>query len=402
MKRKQDGIIEIHYLSHIHWKYEMEDSMRKIILSILMITLLVTLTGCNKGKNNNEDNSVDITPTTQPIVTLPPEVTPGEEEIEGSVGEEETFTLEDYFPMEADTEYVYEGEGNEYASYRRFIDYIDVANKKLQTRTNNGGTETVRVIQIKDGRLSVIYLVNESYYRANFMEQEAADDAEVLLMEPFVQGTQWTLSDGRKRSISGVKVPVSTKYGSFDTLEVTTEGEDSTSKDYYAAGVGLVKSVFLTEGMEVTSTLSSVNKSAVLKQPITLFYPDADEKIYAHQTELDMKTGTEVSSVLEEVMKKVPPKDTYLPLISANTKLNNIALEDGTVVHVDFSSEFVTGMNAGAGYELLILQGVTNTLGNYYGASKVLITVDGKPYESGHILMKEDEVLEVDMKKVIQ
>lgn len=376
--------------------------MRKIILSMIMITLLVTLAGCNKGKNNNEDNSVDISPTTQPIVTLPPEVTPGEEEIEESVGEEEIFTLEDYFPLEADTEYIYEGEGNEFASYRRFIDYIDVENKKLQTRTNNGGTETVRVLQIKDGTLSVIYLENESYNRVDFMDKEAGTDAEVLLMEPLTKGTQWILSDGRKRSISEENVTVDTPYGSFEALEVVTESEDSTTKDYYAVGVGLVKSLFLSEGMEVSSTLSAVNKSAVLSQPITLFYPDADEKIYPKQTELKLTTGAKVLSVLEEAMKKEPPKDSYLPLISQNTKLNSLVLEEGNDVHVDFSKEFVSEMNAGAGYELLILQSVTNTLGNYYGTTKVRITLEGKPYESGHILMKEDETLEVDMKNVVQ
>jgi hypothetical protein len=59
-------------------------------------------------------------------------------------------------------------------------------------------------------------------------------------------------------------------------------------------------------------------------------------------------------------------------------------------------------MNAGAGYELLILQSITNTLGNYYGAQKVYITMEGKPYESGHILMKKGETFKVNMDKVIR
>ncbi len=376
--------------------------MRKISLLIIIIVLLVTITGCKKEKNVAENNGEGLTPTTQPIVTLPPEVSPGEEEIEESAGEENVITLEDYYPLEADTEYVYEGEGNEYASYRRFIDYIDTKNKKIQTRTNNGGTETVRVIQIKDGAISVIYLVNESYSRVNFMTQEATDNTEILLMEPLKKGTTWQLKDGRTRYISAEKVPVNTPYGSFETLEVTTESEDSTTKDYYAAGVGLVKSLFQSEGLEISSTLSTVNKDAVLTQPFTLYYPDADEKIYPDQTELTMKTGTEVLSVLQEAMKTEPLKASYLPLMSRNTRINSLTMEENNVLHVDFSPEFVTEMNAGAGYELLILQSVTNTLGNYYGTSKVLITLEGKPYESGHILMNEGELLEVNMENVVE
>ncbi len=376
--------------------------MRKLILSIIMILLLAAFTGCNKDKNIDKNGDGDLSPTTPPIVTLTPEVSPGEEEIEDSVGEEEVYTLEDFFPLEGDTEYVYEGTGNEYASYRRHIDYIDVKSKKLQTRTSNGGTETVRVIQMQDGVLSVIYLEHESYRRVNFMEKEAGAEAEILLMEPLTTGTKWQLSDGRWRSITKEKVPVTTPYGSFEALEVTTEGEDNTTKDYYAAGIGLVQSIFRSEGLEVSSTLSEVKRNAALAQPFTLYYPDADEKIYTKQSELTMATGEELQSAMEKAMKAVPPKDTFLPLISTNTRINSLALlEDGSL-HVDFSQEFVTEMNAGAGYELLILQSVTNTLGNYFGTSKVMITLEGKPYESGHVQMNEGDTLEVRMENVVQ
>ncbi|MBP1755569.1 MAG: hypothetical protein H6Q59_1967 [Firmicutes bacterium] len=374
--------------------------MKKIVLSMIMILLLVSFVGCKKNSDNTKQNTEDRSPTAQPTITLPPETTG--DEIGEAVGEKEVFTLEDYFPFEADTEYVYEGAGNEYASYRRFIDYIDVPNEKLQTRTENGGTVTVRVLQIKDGALSVVYLANESYIRDNFMNQTSGEDAEVLLMEPLTKGTNWTLSDGSTRSITGEKVPVTTPYGSFEALEVTTESTDSTIKDYYAVGVGLVKTVFESEGMEVSSTLSTVNKNTSYKQFFTLYYPDADEKIYMVPSELALPTGSDVLTVLEEAMKKEPPKDTYLPLMSKNTKLNSLTLEEGNILHVDFSRAFVDEMNAGAGYELRILQSVANTLGNYFGISKVRITLDGKPYESGHILMNEGEVFEVSMEDVVQ
>ncbi|MDF2485442.1 MAG: hypothetical protein K0R46_1610 [Herbinix sp.] len=372
--------------------------MKKLTLAILISLILISMSGCNKGKDSNVDN---LTPTPQPIVTLPAEVTPGEEEIEDGVGEEEPLTVSDYFPLEADTEYIYEGEGNEYAAYHRYVDYIDLENNLVQTRTDNGGTVTVRVLQIKDGTLSVVYLANESYYRDNFMDKATDTEAEVLLMEPLKKGTNWTLSDGRRRLISEEKVPISTPYGSFDALEVTTESEDSTTKDYYAVEVGLVKSVFLSEGMEVSSTLKAVNKDAAMKQMIMMYYPDADEKIYTRQLELSLKTGEELRTVLEAAMQKTPPKDTYIPLMSVNTRINSISLDENNIVQVDFTKEFVTEANLGSGYELLLLQSVTNTLGYYFGATKVVITIEGKPYESGHVMMEEGEAFEVDVEDVV-
>lgn len=373
--------------------------MKKLIIPIIVVTLLIILAAFSKIRKDDDRFST----TPQPTITLSPEVSKGEEKTEDVVEVEETLTIEDYFPLEADTEYVYEGEGNEYAAYRRFIDYIDVKNKKLQTRTNNGGTETVRVLQIMNGSLSVIYHVDECYYRADFMNQATGDDSEVLLMEPLIKGTKWILRDGSIRSITGEKVPVTTPYGNFEALEVTTEDESGgTTKDYYAVDLGLVKSLYQSEGLEISSELSAVNKDTALTQQFMLFYADADEKIYSVQSGLSLKTGTDIRSALEEAMKKEPPKPSHLPLISSNTKLNSLTLEKDNTVHADFSGEFVTEMNAGAGYETLILQGVTNTLSNYFGTSKVLITLDGKPYESGHILMGEGEVFEVNMDQVVQ
>jgi spore germination protein GerM len=68
------------------------------------------------------------------------------------------------------------------------------------------------------------------------------------------------------------------------------------------------------------------------------------------------------------------------------------------MVYVDFSKELISEMNAGAGYEAMILKSITNTLGEYYGVSKVYITVDSSPYSSGHILMEKGEYFSVDLK----
>lgn len=365
--------------------------MKKIIAITILALFAFMIVGC-KNKQPSAGNNSDSVPTNQPTVTAAP--TQGAQNISTSV--------KDYYPMSADTEYVYTGEGNEFAFYNRYTDFLDAANNRIQTRTDNGGTETVRVIEVKDGKLSVIKTVSECYYRDNFMDNAAADtSSEVLLMEPLVQGTQWTLPNGDKRYISAVGVSVETPSGKYAALEVTTEAKDSTTKDYYAPQVGLVKSVFTSGDSTVTSTLSEIKTNTPFTQTINVYYPDSDGKLHAVPIQISFKTGDITGQVLEAAITGLTKKADYLTIASTNTKINSLYLGDDKIVHVDFSPEFVTEMNAGAGYEQAILQCITNTLGNYYGTDQVLITVSGKPYESGHILMKEGETFKVDMSKVV-
>ena len=59
-------------------------------------------------------------------------------------------------------------------------------------------------------------------------------------------------------------------------------------------------------------------------------------------------------------------------------------------------------MNAGSGYESMILQCITNTLGIYYGVTKVYLTVEDKPYSSGHIIMKKGQAFIVNLKDCVE
>lgn len=373
--------------------------MKKHLLSISIILLLILLVGCKKDDQTKDNGTPSITPTTAPVVTLPAQVTPQDNPSEASNQEKK---IEDYFPLKGNTEYIYEGEGNEYASFRRYIDFIDLENQKYQTRTNNGGTETVRVLEMKDGKLTVINQVNECYYRENLLDKVGSKTEEIILMEPLVLGTKWTLSDQRVREITNEEAQIVTPLGSYKALEVTTKEKEGTTKDYYAYGVGLVMTIYEAEGMKVTSSLSDINTQVPYIQTIDVFYPDADEKIYVEPVMLTFFTDDDTKQILEETLKKDTKKETFLPLASVNTKVNSLYLGEDQVVYVDFTKEFANEMNAGAGYELLILQSITNTLGNYYGVNKVSISLEGKPYESGHILMKQGEALEVNMDNVVR
>ncbi|AGA68190.1 sporulation/spore germination protein [Desulfitobacterium dichloroeliminans LMG P-21439] len=307
----------------------------------------------------------------------------------------------DYLAYQDNTRYVYEGQGNEYASYTTYVDYS--TGDRVQLRTNNGGTEMVRVLVLDAGQIIQQLAQGETYYRENLTKSSKLNSkGEVLLKEPLTKGTTWTLPDNRKRTITNVDMELSTPSGNYKVIEVTTEGEDSAVMDYYAPNVGLVKSVFKgTDNYEVTSTLSKLEKSTPLVQNVKAYYPNIDDgKIHTTTIQLSFKTNDITKQVFEQEFKKKAANQGKL--IGDNVKIKSLHLNQDGRVYVDFTKNLVAEMNAGAGYEGMILQSIANTLGDYYGVSEVNLTLEGEPYASGHVEMKKGEFFKVDHKNVVE
>ena len=72
------------------------------------------------------------------------------------------------------------------------------------------------------------------------------------------------------------------------------------------------------------------------------------------------------------------------------------------MAYIDFSKVLLSEMNTGSGYESLILQSITNTVGTYYGVNKVYITIENKPYSSGHIEMKKGQFFTVNLTNSVE
>ena len=328
--------------------------MKKLLLILIMLALI--LTAC--------DN-----------IAPPPE--------EPNNGEK--VSIEEYYPITKNTKYSYAGEGNEYATYTVFVDYV--SNNRIQNRTNNGGTESVSVLEIKDEQLTLLYSRGETYFRQNFLMNEY-EGGKTLLKAPFEEGNSWAYDENTTASITNLSKEVVTTLGNYQAIEVTLEGEKGKTINYYAKDVGLVKTISSGEGYEVSSTLSSVENNIPLIQTITLFYPNIDGSLDTIDVQIEFNTNDEPKDVVEKIVKDL----SVYEILSPNTIINELYFnEEENSVHIDLSEDFVTEMNAGASFENLILQSLTNTLGNYYGVHEVYITIDGGHYESGHIIINDGE-----------
>lgn len=350
--------------------------MKKNILLLIFVLLLTFLVGCTNFLNNNSsgnntntsDNNSNEDSTSQ------------------------SLKVEDYYPIKENVKYVYEGSGNEYASYNVNIDYT--SETKLQQRVDNGGTVMAKIIEVKDGKVTRLLSRGEAYYRENLLKTNG-DEEEVLLMEPLVKGTSWQLEDSRVRTITNTSVNVEIPLGSYEAIEVTTEGPNDKTIDYYTKGIGLVKSVFTSDGFEVISSLSKIEENFSLIQKVSFFYPNINnDKIYYIDKDVTFNTNDITKQVLVSSYKEVI-ENNLGEVFNTNTKINSLYLNKDGMVYIDLTKDFITEMNAGAGYESMILKSIANTFGKYYGAQKIILTIDNELYQSGHIAMEKGQFIEV-------
>lgn len=346
--------------------------MKKNIVIFSLVVLLAFLFGCTNFDNNksNGNGSNNINEESSP----------------------KDLEIKDYYPIKENMKYVYEGKGNEYASYNVYIDYTSEG--KVQQRVDNGGTVMAKVVELKDGKITRLLSRGEAYYRENLL-QIKFDEDEVLLMEPLIKGTTWTLKDSRVRTITNTSVDITTPMGSYKAIEVVTEGSNDKTIDYYAENVGLVTSVFTAGETEVTSSLSKIEENVSLTQKISFFYPNGNEdKIYYKDKDISFKTNDITRQVLESAYKELV-ENSLGKVFSTNTRINSLYLNKDNIVYIDLNKDFASEMNAGSGYESMILQSIANTFGKYYNSEKIILTIDNNLYASGHIIMEKGEYIEV-------
>jgi hypothetical protein len=301
-------------------------------------------------------------------------------------------TVSELFPIRENTRYVYEGKGNEFASYDVWTDYT--AEGKVQQRVNNGGTELARVIAMENGQLKRIYAREEAYYRENLLGK-TGETEEILLMEPIEEGTSWTLPDSRVRTITDTAAEITTPSGTYTAVEVITEGNGDRIAEYYAPNVGLVQSVFSSGDTEVSSSLSRIEENTVWKQTVRFYYPNPDSSgVDYAEKEISFRTNDVTRAVLEQAYKEIG--SAHAKVLSDNTRISSLYLNDDGMVYLDLSKDFVTEMNAGSAYESLILQSLADTFCRYYTAGKMILTIENAPYESGHFAFQKGESLTSD------
>lgn len=121
--------------------------------------------------------------------------------------------------------------------------------------------------------------------------------------------------------------------------------------------------------------------------------PEIQElKIYSINSNVDglIEETIEIKSNEDKsnaIINKLKEKD----IIDKDTKLINLDINKDDIV-IKLSKEFYNKKLGTAG-ETLMLKAISNSFAKAYNIKNIKLLIDGKPYESGHIIMKANEYL---------
>lgn len=303
--------------------------------------------------------------------------------------------ISDYFPILTDTKYTYiTAEDNEV--YEMTVDYT--SEDMMQLRTKYADEINISVVLVKDNKAILTVSQEESYFRKNLMTY--SNRSEILMMGPFEEGRHWSVEGGGVRTITSTNSDVSTPIEIYNAIEVTTVWENKKTVNYYAKGVGLVKSVVTEEVSEIptdlentktksqkTYYLSEIEKNYNLTEEISFYFPDfKDMKIKNVSENVKFKTNDKTEDVITSAYQHIVPKESVL---SKNSRLNKIDIDTDNTLHIDMNKKFLDEMNMEAMHEGMILHSITNTLGRFFGAEQVRFTVDDEDYRSSNIKLRQ-------------
>ena len=309
------------------------------------------------------------------------------------------LNISDIFPFKKNVKLNYTGSVGDSSNSYFYVDYLN--NDRLQFRMVTADTSSGYVLENKNGELRMITSREKFFYHDDLTNYQNASP-EIILKEPLAKGTSWLLPNGKKRYISNDNVQIATASLKYITIEVTTETDTGKIVEYYAPNTGLVEKIIYVANNKTITYLESTSEEATSNDTVKFYYTDLkDKNTYYYQRQLHFKTNDDMKTYFEKYFKEVP-NEKFTALISKSTKINSLHTDINTkTVYMDFSKEFITENKLDLVSEKMVLQSITNTICDYYDMDKLLLTVEGNPYSSGNISMKQNEPLYmIDVKSI--
>lgn len=312
--------------------------------------------------------------------------------------------LEQWLPKTPNVERIYTGEGSEFAEFTTYPQFIH--ENTVQIKHQNPGITTYSIYEYREDSIVEISTHHGSLMRDDFANTAKTSDSEgeeIILKVPIEVGTQWEDREGQTVEITATDLELAAPNGTVPGIEVTTttidqDGHEGKIYRYYGKDIGLVKEVIELSSdaeMTVTSTLTEYKPDTVEKIPFTLYALDYETLDQAIEIEmkLELKTNDPIRLALTDKLKEELDSEGT-NLLPNDATINFMYLDDNNVVHVDFSEELATNIQAGASSESEILQRIVDTIANLYHAEAVNLSLDGGAYnKGGHVHIDKDQLL---------
>lgn len=291
------------------------------------------------------------------------------------------LTVADYFPMIEGYQVVFEGDGNEFSGFTRTYDFIN--DEFLTMRTATAGTTTVEVVAITADKAEVMVTKPETYSHEELtydMITQPDEPTRVLIEGPIEVGHTFD-SDGRQREITGIDVPVETKTGTYETLEVSEYSENSIRREYYAPDVGLVYAEDESTDPEayyfVTQILSELSYEG-WGEKVTFYYPNGEGEFEQANETVAMTTNDDMALKFTKIFQGGNSADQQM--MTKSVDINSISVDGqdprkGKIVYVDFSeniSELADDPQGKAKLDAMMA-----TMVQYYNADYIQPAIEG-------------------------
>ena len=353
---------------------------------------------------NSDENLSDESGSDEPSDEATDEATDEENSEDDEAEIDQDLTV--WFPKLENTLLDYKGDGNEFAPFTRYPQFVK--DDTLQMVESTAGTDVVTVYNYSDDEIKESFVRAGTYFREDFADtglESEQGNFQIILQKPLELGHSWESPDGSTSEITDVSVNKDLPFGSIEAIEVTRQYENNSETiDYYGKDIGLIEQIFKSDDdtITVTSTLSTQSADTPEAFPITVYSID-DQALGLDKSTvtMELETNEPARLAMAEILKGQTPDTEESQILKESTEINFMYLRQDGVVHVDFSTD-LSAMNAGSGIEAMTLQGIVNTIGDYYHVDEVLLTLDNEPYESGHILLNEGETWPVDYGNVNQ
>ena len=147
---------------------------------------------------------------------------------------------------------------------------------------------------------------------------------------------------------------------------------------------------------------SNNTESSIENIAVRLYFYNAQDDTLVYYDDTIEVTDKALTTALINALKN-PSNPNATPLLPQNIDITSAKLDkENNLFTLDFPSDFVSKMGLGSGAESMTLKAIVNTIGYNFKVNNIIITLGGKPYSSGHILMEEGESFKVDLNEGIQ
>ncbi|MFV0502415.1 MAG: GerMN domain-containing protein [Lachnospirales bacterium] len=358
--------------------------MKKFRPYIIVTIILIAIVAVAIMKKNNSGQSQ---PSEDPVVI---------EQVEPTEITSEENSVKDYFMFKENSLYVYTSEDSPLYNQEMFMVYSDETSLEWKIKVDSMTQEFSNLAVLNVDAYDLSFSDNMKNYREPLSNRES-NAFNTIISGPIEVGTAWQVNNWSTAEIISVDEEVTVPFGTFKALKIVTNQTDGSYKEeYYAKDIGLIKTVYSTTGKEeMSSSLSEIRENTPMELDFRRFdYNAATDEIATSVNKLAISYNPDYYGELEKLMKVVPD-DNFVPLLSENTKINSIKVaDDFSLATIDLSKDFLEEVNLGSAIEDRVLTSIAYTIGVFYSADSVLITIDGETYESGHIRLDEPIVIE--------